>query len=103
MILQPVDEAGRFGDDYGWLHGMSTSEAREQIIGDLDERGILVESGEIVHRYPHCWRCETPLIFRISDDWFITVEEIRPKLARRQREGRAGCPTTSASAWTTGS
>ena len=80
VILQPVDEAGRFGDEYGWLHGMSTSEAREQLIGDLDERGILVESGEIVHRYPHCWRCETPLIFRISDDWFITVEEIRPKL-----------------------
>ena len=80
VILQPVDEAGRFGDDYGWLHRMSTSEAREQLIGDLDERGILVESGEIVHRYPHCWRCETPLIFRISDDWFITVEEIRPKL-----------------------
>jgi isoleucyl-tRNA synthetase len=80
IILQPVDEAGRFGDDYGWLHGMSTAEAREQIIGDLDERGILVESGEIVHRFPHCWRCETPLIFRISDDWFIGVEEIRPKL-----------------------
>ena len=79
-ILQPVDEAGHFGDDYGWLHGMSTGESREQIIGDLDERGILVDSGEIVHRYPHCWRCETPLIFRISDDWFITVEEIRPKL-----------------------
>ena len=61
---------------------MAPRRARQarQIIGDLDERGILVDSGEIVHRYPHCWRCETPLIFRISDDWFIAVEEIRPKL-----------------------
>lgn len=85
-VIQPVDESGRFGDDFGWLHGMSTLEAREQIIGDLDERGILVESGEIEHRYPHCWRCETPLIFRISDDWFITAEEIRPKLRAANKD-----------------
>ena len=80
VVVQPVDESGHFGDDFGWLHGMSTAEAREQIIDNLDERGILVEAGEIEHRFPHCWRCETPLIFRISDDWFITADEIRPKL-----------------------
>ncbi len=85
-VVQPVDESGRFGDDFGWLHGMSTVEAREQIVGNLDERGILVEAGEIEHRYPHCWRCETPLIFRISDDWFITADEIRPKLRAANKD-----------------
>ncbi len=79
-VLTPVDEAGRFYDDYGWLHGLSTVEAADQIVGDLAERGFLVESGSYLHNYPHCWRCDTPLIFRISDDWFIGVDEVRPRL-----------------------
>src|SRR5215213_6294679 len=76
-VLTPVDEAGRFYDAYGWLHGTSTAEAKDQIIGDLGERGRLLEAGEIVHRYPVCWRCHTPLIFRIVDEWFIACDEIR--------------------------
>jgi isoleucyl-tRNA synthetase len=76
-VLTPVDEAGRFYDDYGWLHGLSTVEAAEQIIGHLEERGLLVEAGLYEHRYPECWRCHTPLIFRVADDWFISVDEIR--------------------------
>jgi isoleucyl-tRNA synthetase len=79
-ILTPVDEAGRFYDDYGWLHGMSTGDAADQIVGDLAERGLLVHAGLYEHRYPHCWRCDTPLIFRISDDWFLAVEELRQPL-----------------------
>jgi isoleucyl-tRNA synthetase len=79
-ILTPVDEAGRFYDDYGWLHGSSTADAADQIVGDLKERGLLVEAGLYTHAYPHCWRCDTPLIFRIADDWFIGVDEVRPRL-----------------------
>ena len=79
-VLTPVDESGRFYDDYGWLHGLSTTEAADQIIGRLGETGNLVEAGLYTHAYPHCWRCDTPLIFRLSDDWFISVEEIRATL-----------------------
>jgi isoleucyl-tRNA synthetase len=79
-LLAPVDESGRFYDDYGWLHGLSTAEAADQIIGRLGETGFLVEAGLYPHAYPHCWRCDTPLIFRISDDWFISVDELRPRL-----------------------
>ncbi len=79
-VLTPVDESGRFYDDYGWLHGLSTTESADQIIGRLGETGFLVEAGLYTHAYPHCWRCDTPLIFRLSDDWFISVEELRPKL-----------------------
>jgi isoleucyl-tRNA synthetase len=79
-VLTPVDEAGRFYDDYGWLHGLSTIEAADQIVGDLAERGFVVESGTYLHNYPHCWRCDTPLIFRISDDWFIAVDALREQL-----------------------
>jgi isoleucyl-tRNA synthetase len=80
QVLMPVDEAGRFYTDYGWLHGLSTVEAAEQIVVDLGERGKLISAGEIEHRFPFCWRCHTPLIFRIADDWFIAVDELRPKL-----------------------
>ena len=79
-MLTPVDEGGRFYDDYGWLHGLSTVEAADQIVGDLAERGFLVEAGTYIHDYAHCWRCDTPVIYRLSDDWFIGVDEIRPKL-----------------------
>jgi isoleucyl-tRNA synthetase len=79
-VITPVDEAGRFYDDFGWLHGLSTVESAEQIIGHLEEQGTLVEAGLYEHRYPECWRCHTPLIFRIADDWFISVEELRPRL-----------------------
>ncbi len=79
-VLTPVDEAGRFYADYGWLHGLSTVEVAEQIVVDLGERGKLISAGEIEHRFPFCWRCHTPLIFRIADDWFIAVDELRPKL-----------------------
>ena len=79
-ILTPVDESGRFYDEYGWLHGLSTGDAADQIVGDLAERGVLVHAGLYEHRYPHCWRCDTPLIFRISDDWFLAVDELRQPL-----------------------
>ncbi len=79
-VLSPVDEAGHFYDDYGWLHGQSTVEVADQIVGDLSDRGFLVETSTIVHDYAHCWRCDTPIIYRISDDWFISVEGVRPRL-----------------------
>jgi len=79
-VIQPVDESGRFYDSFGWLHGLSTTEAAEQIIGNLEEKGILVEAGLHEHRYPECWRCHTPLIFRIADDWFISVRDLRQQM-----------------------
>jgi isoleucyl-tRNA synthetase len=79
-VIQPVDEAGHFYDSFGWLHGMSTTEAAEQIIGNLEEKGVLVEAGLHEHRYPECWRCHTPLIFRIADDWFISVRDLRQQM-----------------------
>ena len=79
-MLTPVDEAGRFYPEYGWLAGLSTDEAADRIIEDLRERGPLREAETITHAYPHCWRCDTPLIFRVSDDWFISVEGVRQRM-----------------------
>jgi isoleucyl-tRNA synthetase len=79
-VLSPVDEAGKFYDSYGWLHGLSTVEAADQIVGRLAEKGNLLEAGTYLHRYPHCWRCDTPLIWRVTDDWLIAVDELRQPL-----------------------
>jgi isoleucyl-tRNA synthetase len=78
-VLVPVDEAGRFLPEFGFA-GLSTDEARDPIIEDLRERHLLVEALEITHRYPICWRCGTPLIFRVVDDWFIACDAIRQPL-----------------------
>lgn len=74
-IITPVDESGLFYDDFGWLAGKAAKAAADEIIADLGERGRLADAGTITHRYPECWRCHTPLIFRISDDWFIRVDD----------------------------
>ncbi len=79
-VLAPIDETGRFYPQYGWLAGLTTEEARPRIIDDLADRHLLLEAGEYPHAYPHCWRCDTPLIFRIADDWHIDVADIRQPL-----------------------
>ncbi|MGN6378102.1 MAG: isoleucine--tRNA ligase [Gaiellales bacterium] len=75
--LIPVDEAGAFTTEYGWLHGAHTADAAQRIVEDLGQRGRLVDAGEITHRYPVCWRCGTELIYRLVDEWFIRCEDIR--------------------------
>jgi len=84
-VLTPVDESGRFYPDYGWLAGRSAHDAADDLIADLRQRGLLVDASTITHRYPECWRCHTPLIFRISDDWFISVDEIREPMREANR------------------
>ncbi len=84
-VLAPVDESGRFYPEYGWLAGLATSEVADQVVNDLRQRSLLVRAGTITHRYPECWRCHTPLIFRISDDWFISVDEIRDPMREANR------------------
>jgi isoleucyl-tRNA synthetase len=76
-VLVPIDESGVFYDNYGPLAGVAADAAEEPVVASLRDRGLLVEAGRIVHRYPTCWRCKTPLLFRVVDDWFISAEEIR--------------------------
>ena len=75
-VLAPLDEAGRMLPGFGF-DGLSTADVEQPVIDDLERRGLLLESGRIVHRYPTCWRCGTPLVFRVVDDWFIACDEIR--------------------------
>ena len=76
-VLVAIDESGRMTEEYGPFAGRTTEEVEQPVIDALRERGLLVEAGRIVHRYPTCWRCGTPLLFRVVDDWFIACDEIR--------------------------
>jgi isoleucyl-tRNA synthetase len=101
-VLAPIDEGGRFLPGYGPFEGFSTEEAAAPIVEALQERGLLVEAGTIVHRYPICWRCKTPLVFRVVDDWFIGCDELRQPLLDANQEVEWTRFSTG-SGWTTGS
>jgi isoleucyl-tRNA synthetase len=78
-VLVAIDEAGRMLPDFGFA-GLTTEEVEQPVIDELERRGLLMSSGRIVHRYPTCWRCGTPLLFRVVDDWFISAQEIRGRM-----------------------
>src|SRR5438067_335581 len=79
-VLTPIDESGRFLPAYGEYEGRTTDAIAEPVMEWLHEHELLVESGTIRHRYPVCWRCRTPLVFRVVDDWFISAAEIRQQM-----------------------
>ncbi len=79
-VISPVDNTGKFTSEAGKYAGKLIWDANEEIIEDLKRKGLLLHRGWIVHRYPHCWRCKTPLILRATKQWFIKVPEIRDKL-----------------------
>jgi len=76
-ILAPLDENGIYGDGFGWLAGKNVSQVTEPIVEDLRKKGVLYKFEMYAHRYPECWRCHTPLVFRLVDEWFISMDGIR--------------------------
>ncbi|MCQ5362786.1 MAG: isoleucine--tRNA ligase [Candidatus Methanomethylicia archaeon] len=76
----PVDERGRFTADGGKYAGKDVRESNREIIEDLKRKGLLLKMERTRHRYPHCWRCKTPLILRIAQQWFIKVTEIKERM-----------------------
>ena len=79
-VVMPVDDDGRFyeGDSMGSggpFGGMEVNEANPAIIRWLDERGMLVLQEDLNHSYPHCWRCHQPVIFRATNQWFVSMDD----------------------------
>jgi isoleucyl-tRNA synthetase len=73
-IYCPVDNAGRFTGEVEHFAGQSVFEANPKITEFLRERGALLFSEKYEHRYPHCWRCKNPVIFRATPQWFISMD-----------------------------
>jgi isoleucyl-tRNA synthetase len=74
-VISPVDERGKFTRESGPLfEGLSVDEASRKVVEVLKEEGNFLHFEEIVHSYPHCWRCKGPLIFRATSQWFLKVD-----------------------------
>jgi isoleucyl-tRNA synthetase len=73
--LNYVDDYGLYRDNVPLLAGVHVYKADEQVIGLLKEKGALLHESEIKHSYPHCWRTKTPLIFRATPQWFISMQQ----------------------------
>ncbi len=76
-MVVPVDDWGRHTDYAGKYAGMSTDESNPVILADMKESGALFASEDIVHSYPHCWRCKHPIIFRATPQWFCSVDAFK--------------------------
>jgi len=76
-VIAPLDEEGTFLAGFGFLSGTSVGESAERVFENLREKGVLYKVEDYTHRYPVCWRCSTELVFRLVDEWFISMEELR--------------------------
>ena len=77
-VYNPVDNAGRFIAEVEHFAGMTVFEANPKIVDFMREQGILLYSESYNHRYPHCWRCKNPVIFRATPQWFVSMDEVQP-------------------------
>ncbi len=76
-VIVPVDERGRMNALAGKYCGLTTAEANVAILADIQQSGALLATQKIIHQYPHCWRCKSPIIFRATEQWFCSVEGFR--------------------------
>jgi len=82
-MISPVDSSGKFTNEIQVYEGIYVFDANERIIEDLRKVNALYFNTKIQHRYPHCWRCKTPLILKLSEQWFLDVPKIRDELIRK--------------------
>ncbi len=78
-MVAPLDDEGYIVDGFGWLSGKHVSEVADPIFANLKEKGVLYQVEAYTHRYPTCWRCKTELVFRLVDEWFISMGEVYDK------------------------
>ncbi|MEW5991192.1 MAG: class I tRNA ligase family protein [Chloroflexota bacterium] len=87
-VIGPIDEDGRYHEGFGWLSRLEAPAVADRIVDDLERRGFFYHLEAYSHRYPHCWRCGTPLLFRLVDEWFISMgpvyDQPREELTKEQ-------------------
>jgi isoleucyl-tRNA synthetase len=76
-VICPIDEECRFTQEVSDFAGLFVKDADKAIIEKLKNEGNLVRRDQILHPYPHCWRCPSPLIYRAVGSWFVNIEKIK--------------------------
>jgi len=85
-VVCPVDEKGRYTSVINEFSGRNVMEANMDVLRYLKQQNKVILDGTIVHNYPHCWRCKTPLIYKAMDAWYFNVSKIKDKLIDKNRE-----------------
>ncbi|OQX29180.1 MAG: isoleucine--tRNA ligase [Spirochaeta sp. LUC14_002_19_P3] len=85
-MVCPVDEEGRYTAEVSDYGGRFVKDCDKDIINRLKETGALVRREQILHAYPHCWRCESPLIYRAVSSWFVDIAEIKEAMLRANKQ-----------------
>ncbi|MET0912846.1 MAG: isoleucine--tRNA ligase [Acidimicrobiales bacterium] len=85
-LVVPVDDAGRFTAEVPDWEGENVFDANPEIIKALKDRGVVVRHDSYEHNYPHCWRTDTPIIYRAVDSWFVEVTAFRDRLVELNQE-----------------
>jgi isoleucyl-tRNA synthetase len=78
-LIAPLEDEGHFVPGFGWLSAMHVANVSEPIFADLKSKGLLYRVANYTHRYPTCWRCKSELVFRLVDEWFISMGEVYDK------------------------
>ncbi len=73
-IYNPVDDYGRYRENLEFFGGMKLTDANEAVNKKLAEVDALINESKVSHSYPHCWRCKKPVVFRATEQWFISME-----------------------------
>ena len=81
-MVVPVDDQGRHTDYAGKYAGLKTDESNPIILNDMRDSGVLFASEDIIHSYPHCWRCKHPIIFRATPQWFCSVDSFKEEAVK---------------------
>ena len=79
-IFCPVGSDGRYTEEAGEYTDMHIREANKVVVENLKERGLLLAEGTISHRYGHCWRCKTPIIYLATRQWFLKISELKEQM-----------------------
>ena len=85
-IVMDVNMSGHFGKEAGPYAGMSVEDAEKKLIEDMKKKGLVWRKETYRHSYPHCWRCDTPLLNYATNSWFVSVEKIKDDLLAANAE-----------------
>ncbi|MFA6866452.1 MAG: class I tRNA ligase family protein, partial [Clostridia bacterium] len=78
----PIDDNGIILEGFGVLSGKATTDVVDIVIEEMKKRNNIYKTEPVNHSYPHCWRCKTPVVFKLVDEWSIATEELKPRLIK---------------------
>jgi len=85
-IFNPVDIKGVYTEEAGKFEGKGVFDANKEILELLDKKGTLILTNEIEHEYAHCWRCDSKLVYRATNQWFFKTESLSPELLKMNED-----------------